>query len=228
MLQNTARNPFAADQIMKRPPREEKLNTATHGLGVVLGLIGSTVLLNRVHQQQPFAIVYCAFAVYCFSLVGVFVGSTLSHYFLEEPKRTQFRKLDQAFIYLLIVGTYTPFSVVFLKSNFSWILLTAMWVVALIGFISKLFLSHRVNSVSLIIYIVLGWMPILGGSASWNSAPASALWGGLFGGVLYTVGTLFLKYDTKAWYFHGIWHVFVILAAAVHWWVHFTYVATGQ
>ncbi len=208
---------------MERPPREENLNTATHALATVLALIGTGLLLVQAFKLQSTSI-FIACLVYGVSLVGVFASSTMSHWAKTDESRRRFRMLDQAFIYLMIVATYTPFSVAHLSTTFWWLLLAAMWIVAIVGFVRKFFLAHRVDSVSVLGYVALGWMPALGGLRIFDNVPTAAVWGIVGGGVLYTVGTLFLMNDKKVWYFHAIWHVFVMAAAAVHWWTTMTYV----
>ncbi len=208
---------------MERPRREENLNVLTHGLGTVLSLLATWLMLRAASSTQNSQL-WVACLVYGLSLVGVFFSSTLSHWAGTPIWRQRFRQLDQAFIYLLIVGTYTPFSVAHLRTPFWTILLTVMWVLACVGFVSKLWVAHRVDSVSVLGYVALGWMPALGGLSLFEGVPSAGVWGILIGGVLYTLGTLFLVNDRKVWYFHGIWHVLVIAGAAVHWWTTMTYV----
>lgn len=208
---------------MERPQREETANAITHGLATVLAVVGAVWLMVSVSGSgNPALIVACL--VYAISMVGVFFCSTMSHLMKTSGSRRLFRKLDQAFIYLFIVATYTPFSVAFLDATLWWILLGAMWLVAITGFVSKIFRSHRIDTVSIWGYVALGWMPALGGLPLSRLAPAGASWGIVAGGVLYTIGTIFLFNDGKVWYFHAIWHLMVVAGAAVHWWVTMTYV----
>jgi hemolysin III len=100
-----------------------------------------------------------------------------------------------------------------------------MWSVAVFGFVSKVFLAHRVNSVSIWIYVVLGWMPIVAAPALVGKVDAAALWWMLIGGLCYTVGTVFLLLDNHVRHFHAAWHLFVIAGSACHFFVILIFVA---
>jgi hemolysin III len=154
--------------------------------------------------------------IYVASLVGVYAASTLSHSCKTPERKSFFRALDQGFIYLLIVATYTPLSLAYLRSGPWWILLAAMWVVALVGFFSKLFFFHRVDAVSIWLYLALGWLPILSAAALVGVAPAPALWWMLIGGICYTLGTVFLMLDHHVTHFHAVWHLCVIAGSMCH------------
>lgn len=155
-------------------------------------------------------------------LIAVYSCSALSHYFRGAKLRSLFRRLDQAFIYLLIVGSYSPFSTAFQHGPWWWTTLALMWLVAFVGFVSKLFFEHRVESVSVWIYLALGWSPILIGMPLAGLVPTAAIRMILLGGFFYTAGTWFLFKDHKVWYFHAIWHLFVIAGSISHflgvWW----------
>jgi hemolysin III len=194
--------------------QSEVANTLTHAAGTVLAVVGTFFLVSRSIGYG--SLLFAACLVYGVSLTGVFLCSTLSHWIVEEPHRTRFRRLDQGFIYLLIVATYTPFSIVYLRETRWWIILAAMWAIAIAGFASKVVHSHRVNRVSILSYLILGWLPALGGWPSGADIPVEAVLGVLGGGVVYTIGTWFLVNDRRRWYFHACWHVFVMAAAAIH------------
>lgn len=124
--------------------------------------------------------------------------------------------LDQAFIYLLIVGTYTPFALTYLRTT-AWLsYLGLMWAIAIAGFLSKIILSHRVDRVAVWIYVALGWMPVIAAIPLTGLVPAAALWSMLAGGLCYTLGTLFLLFDSRVVHFHAVWHLFVIAGSMFH------------
>lgn len=156
--------------------------------------------------------------VYGISLVSVYVTSTLSHYFKEPDLQKFYRKLDQAFIYLLIVASYTPFSLAYLHGTWWWCLLGIMWTLALLGFASKLFLAHRVQAVSIWLYLLLGWVPAMGGMPWSKDLPFDCILWIIYGGIAYTAGTFFLFNDKKVPYFHAVWHLFVMAGSAIHFW----------
>ncbi|NIO34925.1 MAG: hypothetical protein GTO26_08110, partial [Planctomycetales bacterium] len=143
---------------------EEVANTITHGTGFLLSLVGALVMaVEVVRGGDAWRIVGCL--VYAFSLVAVYAMSTLSHVCADVHRKHFYRRLDQGFIYLLIVGTYTPFSLAFLRNGLGWLFLAVMWSVAIFGFLRKTLHAHRVDTVSTRLYLLLGWMPIFAGFA---------------------------------------------------------------
>jgi hemolysin III len=123
------------------------------------------------------------------------------------------RALDQGFVYTLIAGTFTPFVWSYMEGWPRLALMSAIWVAAGAGFYSKVFVKHRIDNMTAISHILLGWIPsmILLGYVSMVCFAMMAL-----GGVLYTVGTLFLQNDHRSWYYHAVWHTMVIVASACH------------
>lgn len=213
---------FDAAKASLRHIQEEIANSITHGAGVALSVVGAIVLVAlAVQRGGPREIIGCA--VYGLTLVGVYTASTLSHVYQEPRLKRRFRMLDQAMIYLLIAGTFTPVSLVYLQGGYWWVLFTAMWVVAAVGFFSKMILAHRVDSVAIALYVLMGWMPALAAKPMIATVPSGLLWLMAAGGVLYTVGTLFLAFDRKAVYMHATWHIFVIAASAVHYYAVLEY-----
>jgi hemolysin III len=143
-----------------RPTADELWNTITHACGLVLSLIGAAVMLQWVLASgDRWRCMGCG--VYLVSLVGLYASSTLSHSASIPDYKHRFRMLDQAFIYLLIVGTYTPLALVYLRTGWWLVFLGVYWSVALAGAFSKLVVAHRVDAVAIWIYVVLGWMPIV-------------------------------------------------------------------
>jgi len=200
---------------MFRPAAGERLNTLTHALGLALSLVGSAFLMTHVVTQSDiWRTLGCG--VYAFALVGVYFNSTLSHSATIPRVKRMFRRLDQAFIYLLIVGSYTPFALTYLGSGFWLGFLGFLWVIALVGFVSKVVLAHRVDAVAIWIYLALGWLPIISAPTLLERVPAEGLWWLLAGGVCYTVGTLFLMNDERVVHFHAVWHLFVIAGSVCH------------
>jgi hemolysin III len=142
--------------------------------------------------------------------------SLASHAVTEDPLKRTLRVLDQACIYLLIVGSYTPFAVAYLRVPGWTAFLVVTWTLALVGFFAKVVWSHRVDRVAIWTYVALGWVlgiavpPLLG------VVPTVCLMWMAIGGVCYTGGTYFLVNDHRRPYFHAVWHVFVIAGSAWH------------
>jgi hemolysin III len=202
-------------EFVARSVADEIANTVTHAIGLVMSLIGAVILIATVWRDADIWLaIGCS--VYALSLIAVYAASTLSHWCSEPVWRQRFRALDQGVIYLLIVGTFTPFVVAYLRSGPWLAYLGLLWAIALGGFISKVFLSHRVESVSLWLYLALGWMPVMAVKPLLGTVAPPGLWWMLIGGVCYTLGTLFLIFDQRVPYFHAIWHLCVIAGAACH------------
>jgi len=197
---------------------EETANAITHGIGMLLSLAGAVFLILRVVSSGRVVLIV-ACSVYALALVAVYTTSTLSHTFTESRQLPLLRRLDQAFIYVLIVATYTPLSVAYLHGVWWWTFLGLMWMIALIGLVFKLVSAHRVEFVALASYVMLGWMPIMAAPALIHIAPPRALWWILIGGLCYTIGTVFLFCDKRVRHFHAIWHMFVIAGSSFHFFV---------
>jgi hemolysin III len=124
------------------------VNAATHAFGLVLAVGGALIMTGTVAAKgDAWSIVGCGIYLAC--LIVVYAMSTLSHSTRSLEWKLFFRRLDQGAIYLLIVATYTPFSMLFLRSGVWWLLLALVWAIAIGGFVSKVFFAHRVNSVSI-------------------------------------------------------------------------------
>jgi hemolysin III len=207
--------------------REEKLNSATHALGFVLSVWGVVWLLLRAcHHGNAWQIAGCA--VYGASLVAVYAASTLSHAFQQPRLRRLFRILDQAFIFLLIAGTYTPLALSYLRGGIGWwFLFGLIWGIALVGFFSKAVWGHQIDAVSTVLHVTLGWLPVCGMWPMLSLVPSGLLWWMFYGGLCYTAGTFFLQRDERVPFFHAVWHLMVIAGSACHYWGILAY-CTGQ
>jgi hemolysin III len=199
----------------RRSAADELVNALTHALGLLLAMIGALVMASGLATLgDPRLSAGCA--VYLASLIAVYAMSTLSHSASSPRWKSLFRRLDQGFIYLLIVATYTPLSLFYLRGSFWSSVLVAMWVAALFGFVAKVFFAHRIEAVSVVSYLALGWMPALAVPELLRAVPSPVLWTMFLGGLCYTVGTLFLTYDERVRHFHAAWHLCVIAGSACH------------
>ena len=158
------------------PGTAEVANSLTHGLGFVLSLMAATVLLKAARLGDAWQLIACA--VYSGTMISVYATSTASHVF-KQPKLNHFlRMLDQGCIYLFIAGTFTPIAATYLRNGNWWILLTAMWAIAAAGFVSKVVLVHRIDSASVAIPVLLGWMPLVGGPPMLETSAGRSYFGG--------------------------------------------------
>ena len=203
---------------------EERANFSTHALGFVLSVWGAVYLSMTAYQYHGWGR-GIACVLYTASLSTVYAMSTLSHGPFDERRRALFRSLDQGFIYVLIAGSFTPLGVAYLPAIVCWCILGAMWAIALTGFVAKVCFAHQVNAVSVWVYVLLGWMPILATPWLLGVVPINGLLLGLAGGLCYTAGTIFLVFDHRIAYFHALWHVLVMAGSALHFLAILGYVA---
>lgn len=206
-----------------RQAAEEFANSTTHGIGLLLSMVGGGTLLLAAGQRMN-GVLFAGCAVYAATLVALYLASTLSHVYHRSPQKRLLRMLDQGCIYLLIAGSFTPFALAYLSAG-SWkFLLAGIWITAIGGFLSKVVWAHRVDSVSVWVYVLLGWMPATATKPIMETVPVDCLlWVGA-GGLCYMIGTLFLTCDTKVRYFHAVWHLFVIAGSICHYVVTLRYV----
>ncbi len=197
---------------LARPP-DETANVITHGLGFLLSVAGTAYLLWAVRDRSAIAISACV--VYCLTLLLLYGNSTLSHAFHDIEWRRWYRMLDQASIFLLIAGSYTPFGVTCLGHGWWWLLLFAMWALALIGVVGVLQV-HDLTPGTKITYGLLGWLPVFAlGELARQPTPDLLMWV-IAGGAFYSVGAIFLKLSSTYRYAHAAWHVLVILGSFCH------------
>lgn len=192
-------------------PDQEWANALTHGLGAAGTVLLGVHLVSLAWDKDVGLGIACF--VYILAVFGTFLCSTLSHAVLRQPLLNTFRAWDQAMIYGMISGTYTPIVYVYAPDSVRMPLLVAIWIAAVLGFLSKVGIRHRVNASGTISYLMLGWMPAvpLIGNVSTGLA-----FGMITGGVIYSIGVLFLINDSKVRYLHAAWHVSVMLAAVCH------------
>jgi hemolysin III len=200
---------------LSRSLAEELANSLTHGIGLILSLVGGLLLIGEVlAQPNTWRLAGCG--IFASALVAVYAASTLSHAVTRPSWRLAFRILDQAFIYLLIVGTYTPFALEYLRFGWWWVFFSLIWAAALVGFFSKLIFLHRINAVTIWSYVLLGWLPIIPAWTYLDVVPWGALVLIFVGGLCYTAGTVFLVLDHRPFHFHAIWHLFVMAGSSFH------------
>ncbi|MCW9004016.1 MAG: hemolysin III family protein [Gammaproteobacteria bacterium] len=199
----------------------EKLNSITHLIGAVAALAGCVVLVVFASMQgDPWKIV--SFSVYGTTLFLLYLFSTLYHG-LEGNAKKVFRRLDHLAIYLLIAGTYTPFTLVTLNGNWGWSIFGTVWGLALTGMIIE-FIPQKKRIVPVIIYLLMGWICLVALKPLLAALPMTGFWWLLTGGLFYTVGIVFYIFDKKVNHFHGVWHLFVLAGSACHYFTVLLYV----
>lgn len=207
--------PAPAEHVTLRRIEEEIANGVTHGIGLLLSVGGLCALLVlTIARGNVWHVVGCT--VYGSSLVILYTASTLYHSFRNPRIKQVLRTVDHAAIFLLIAGTYTPFTLVNLRGPWGWTLFAVVWTLAILGIVGKIIFGHRFEWISLSAYLAMGWLCVIAARPIMDTVPTGALWWLLAGGVAYTVGTIFYAADRRVPYFHAVWHVFVILGSVFH------------
>ncbi|MDV7186521.1 hemolysin III family protein [Lutibacter sp. TH_r2] len=203
-------------------PKEEKLNVLSHGLGLVLSIV-ALVLLVVYASLEGSVWHIVSFSIYGASLIVLYAASTFYHYSKAPKLRHRLNIFDHASIYVLIAGTYTPFTLVALDGWVGWTIFGVSWGLALTGVILKLFFTGRFDRISTIAYVLMGWLIIFAIKPLINNLPFEGLMWLLGGGLAYTVGAILYSFK-KLPYNHAIFHIFVLLGSFAHFMAVFFYV----
>lgn len=192
----------------------ERFNSLTHLLGTVLAVAALVVLVVYASLQgDPWRIT--SVSIYGATLVVLYLGSTLYHSVRGRAKRV-LRKIDHASIYLLIAGTYTPFSLVTLRGPWGWTLFGVVWGLAVLGIVQELVWARGRRILSLVIYVLMGWLVLVALGPLLAALPAAGIAWLVAGGLLYTGGIVFYVLDKRLTHAHGVWHLFVLGGSASH------------
>ena len=199
---------------MSRFAREEVANSITHGLGFVLSLAAFPVLvILAVRSGDPWRIVSCA--VYGTTLVLLYASSTLYHAFRVPRVKRIFQICDYAAIYLLIAGTYTPFTLVNLRGPWGWALFGIVWALAVSGVVSTAVALHLSRYITPAISVAMGWLVIIAIKPLLVAVPMTGIIWLIAGGIAYTAGVIFFAWERLP-YGHAIWHCFVLVGSVCH------------
>ena len=210
---------------MNRPPSnnndypvyslaEELINIYSHAVGAILSMIALVFLILRAIQEigvQPII----SFTVFGFSLVLLYVTSTLYHLSKIPAQRKKLRVFDHVTIFILIAGTYTPFALIILEGWIGWVMFAFSWGLALTGTVLKIFYTGRYKILSTLMYVFMGWMVLLAIVPLSEKLPTAGMFWLLGGGLSYSVGAI-LYSIRKIPFNHAIFHCFVLLGSACH------------
>jgi len=191
---------------------EETWNVITHGFGVLIHAIGFTYLLTNYDKNT---ISFWYVAIYGLSLILLFFASSIYHYVSNPKYKRQLRKLDHISIYVLIAGTYTPVCMSVLKDSRGLLIFITVWSITAFGLVLKLFFTGKFEKISLLLYLIMGWLIVIDFENLYNSISSYALIYLIAGGLFYTLGIIFYVMH-KLKYHHVIWHVFVLLGSFFH------------
>ena len=202
--------------------REERLNIFTHAFGLLLSILSLPFLLMKSLDYTGFW-KSISFIIYGLSLVILYSASTFYHAAKDPKLRRKLNIFDHAAIYVLIAGTYTPFTIITLGGILGWIIFGLTWFFAIIGIVMKLFYTGRFDKLSTILYILMGWQIIIVIKPLSNNFSIEGMKLLFLGGIFYTIGAFVYSFK-KIQYNHAIFHVFVVWGSLCHFFIIYCYI----
>jgi hemolysin III len=203
---------------------EEIANSISHGIGLIAALVATPFLVVDAIRRGDAAYIV-GVSIFAATMVLLYLASTLYHALPAGKAKQVFRIIEHSAIFLLIAGTYTPFTLGVLRGAWGWTLLGLVWGLALTGVALKAFerMSHPVISTGL--YLFMGWLIVIAADPMYERVPASGLLWLVAGGVAYSAGVAFFVADSRLRYGHFIWHLFVMTGTACHYFAVLWYAA---
>ena len=195
-------------------PTEEKLNIWSHAFGIFWSIIALVLLIIKAVQQHNIWMMI-SFPIFGVSLILLYLASTLYHASKEPQKRFKLKVFDHAAIYVLIAGSYTPFTLVSLNGETGWLIFSMVWVMAFTGIILKLFFTGRFKVISTAMYVLMGWLIIFYFQDLTAHLHEKGVFYLILGGVLYTIGAILYSIK-KIKFNHAIFHFFVLAGSFCH------------
>ena len=213
-----AKSPFVYNVVMQNEHRptagEEIANSISHGAGLALA-IAATPFLIVAAVRYGTAWNTVGVSVFAASMISLYLASTLYHALTHDKAKRFFRVLDHSAIFILIAGTYTPFTLGVMRGPWGWTLFGLVWGLALVGLIKKAFFGARYVWLSVTLYLVMGWLVLIAAPQVLQRVPLTGLALILAGGLAYTGGVGFFAAH-RVRYAHFAWHLFVIAGTACH------------
>jgi hemolysin III len=206
----------------KQSSREELVNSITHGAGFLLSIIGSIMLVMPANVHGDIKRIIC-FSIYGSSLIIMYAASTLCHSFPLGRIKNIFILIDYSAIYLLIAGTYTPVVLISLRGVWGWSFFCTVWTMALVGIAVTLILRERAQVLSIVIYLLMGWIGLVAIPHIVKNISFSAITLLVAGGILYSLGIIFYRWE-KLSFHHAIFHIFVLGGSLSHYFAILFYV----
>ena len=201
--------PFSSESLSER-----LFNTITHGIGSILSIVALVLMVVYAsYNSDAWSIV--GVSIFGSTLILLYMSSTLYHAFSNGRVKQIFKTLDQSFIYLLIAGTYTPVLLITLRNTLGWTVFGLVWAMAIGGITHRIFFFDKLKKLSLVSYIVMGWLSLIVFKSLLNAAPAELVVWLLIGGAFYTGGLIFYSWE-KLPFNHAIWHLFVLGGSFSH------------
>ena len=197
------------------PPGEERANILTHGIGAGVALVAGIAMVTLSVVRGGDAWQWASAIVCSASMLMLYLASTAYHRAVDPVRRARLKIVDHCAIYVLIAGTYTPFALTTLRDTIGWTLFIAIWSLAAIGIIFKLFFTGRFKLASTLIYIAMGWLVMLYAKPVYLALSGWTFGWLMAGGIAYTLGTVFYL-QRRMPYAHAVWHGFVVAGTVCH------------
>jgi len=207
-------------------PIEEKTNIISHAIGLVLSIV-ALVLLVTYASLHGSILHIVSFSIFGASLIILYAASTFYHSTQKPELRNRLRVFDHASIYVLIAGSYTPFTLVTLNGPLGWSILGVSWGLALTGIILKLFLTGKYKLISTLMYVFMGWIIVFAIKPVINNLSSEGLFWLVAGGMAYTIGAILYSIK-KIKFNHAIFHMFVLVGSICHFVSVFFYVLPSE
>jgi len=204
---------------------EEVASSATHGLGVVLS-ISALIILTTLAARSGDIWRVVSFSIYGSTLIIMYLSSVLYHSFQEPGIKRVFRYLDHSSIYLLIAGTYTPFTMINLRGTWGWTLFGIIWGLAAFGLLMTVLGVGRSRVLASLVYIGMGWLVVVAIKPLLEAVPPGGIAWLVAGGLFYTLGVVFYVWKRLP-FNHAIWHLFVLGGSVCHFFAILFYVLPG-
>jgi hemolysin III len=193
---------------------EEVANSISHGVGLAGALVAFPLLVIAASQRGDITGIVSV-SVFATTMVLLYLASTLFHALPPGRAKRVFQVLDHSAIFLLIAGTYTPFTLGVLRGAWGWALFGIVWSIAVVGIVLKALGGVRYTTISTWAYLAMGWVVVIAAERVWTLMPAWGLFWLVAGGLAYTLGAVFFALE-RIRYFHFAWHLFVIAGTACH------------
>ena len=201
---------------------EEIANSISHGIGLAVAVVGAIFLILRAarHGDPGFTV---GTSVFCATIIILYFTSTLYHALPTGKAKRVFRIIEHSAIFLLIAGTYTPFTLGVLRGAWGWTLFGLIWGIAAIGVVLKMYYQAAHMRLSTGLYLAMGWVILIAADPLFDRVPTEGVLWLLAGGLSYSAGVFFFAIDSRLRYGHLIWHLFVIAGTLCHYFAVYWY-----
>lgn len=215
---------MSVSQMREQSRAEEIANSVSHAFGLMAAFVGAPFLIlnSARHDNRAFMV---GASIFCATIVFLYLASTLYHVLPRGKAKHVFRLIEHSAIFLLIAGTYTPFTLGVLHGVWGWTLLAVIWGLAILGVLLKAYYQASLPVLFTCLYLLMGWLIVVAIDPLIDRVPTEGLLLLLGGGLAYTVGVAFFATDSRLKYGHFIWHLCVIAGTMFHYFAVLWYAA---